>query len=132
MAKSSQRNSSHSVSTTSAARPRGRLVGIGAQREADQVGRNGVVVGPQRSVGTGLTATVGSKARTVAPRAARRWAICRLGESRRSSVLALKVRPQTPTVTPSSAPPHAASTLATTRASCCSLLAMAPAKSEKS
>ena len=61
--------------------------------------------GPRRSSGTvaravvrGRTATVGSKARTRAPRAARRWAICRLGESRRSSVLALKVRPHTPTV----------------------------------
>jgi hypothetical protein len=76
--------------------------------------------------------TVGSKARTVAPRPTRRWAICRLGESRRSSVLALKVRPQTAMVAPSTEPPHAVTTLATTRESCSSLDAMAPASSEKS
>ena len=120
--KSSQRNSSHSVSTTSAARPGRRLVGVGPQVQAVQV------VGTARA----SASTVGSNAWTVAPSSARRCAICRLGESRRSSVLALKVRPHTATVAPSTEPPQAASTLDTTRASCSSLEAMAPASSEKS
>ena len=88
--KSSQRNSSHSVSTTSDPRPGRRLVGVGPQVQAPQVvGR----LAPRRRPS-------GRRPGPWRPAAARRWPICRLGESRRSSVLALKVRPHTATRRP--------------------------------
>ena len=95
----------------------------------------GVATQWRRSRSSGDSAagsTVGSNARTVAPDETSRSTICRLGESRRSSVLALKVSPHAAIVTWSTDPPHAASVLAMTRANCSSLEAIAPARSEKS
>ena len=97
-AKSSQRNSSHSVSTTSTRAPGRRLVRVGTQLHAVQV----------RATSMSAVRRWGRRPARWRPRSARRWVICRLGESRRSSVLALKVRPHTATVTPSTDPPQAA------------------------
>ena len=84
----------------------------------------------------GADSTVGSYACTVAPAASRACTIATLGESRRSSVPALNVRPSTPTVTPRNpAPggrPAAARTLATIRRRCSSLTSMTPFISVKS
>src|SRR5690606_39807688 len=47
----------------------------------------------------------GSYPRTIAPRAASRWRMAMDGDSRRSSVRALKVRPHAPMRLPSTLPP---------------------------
>ncbi len=68
--------------------------------------------------------SVGSKTFTWAPLATSRRTISTAGELRRSSVPALKVRPQTARLAPASPPDpeSAASTLATTRSNCSSLV----------
>src|ERR1700737_2029413 len=56
----------------------------------------------------------------------------REGESRRSSVRALNVRPQTPTVLPSTLPPAAATILAAVRSYCSTLTWITPDSRPKS
>ena len=50
------------------------------------------------------------------------------GDSRRSSVRALNVRPHTPIVLPSTSPPAASTTFPVTRSNCSSLTAMTPSQ----
>ena len=68
----------------------------------------------------------------MAPSSINRWVIAIDGESRRSSVRALKVRPQTARVLPAIVPPQARRTLATMRSRCSSLTVTTPRNRPKS
>jgi len=111
--------SGHSVRTTSASAPTQAATGSVASSTA---------------AGTGFrwTATVGSWACTAAPAASKRSTTSRAGESRRSSVPALKVKPQTATVRPARSPPTARRTLSTMRSNCWRLTSMALSRNRKS
>ena len=94
--KSSQRNSSHSVSSATHVGARRRVVRVGARRRA-RASSAGALLARGRVV---------RRARS-RPASSSRRAITSAGESRRSSVSALNVRPHTAIVAPASEPPAA-------------------------